>query len=683
MEIPTDRPASAPVAAAARRVVFGFGVREIGIGALAIAVLAAAGVWFHKRWAGNERELAAIRTELALKADAAEVYREHFAEIQDTAVQLHAWAESQNTEPVRTWARERVRRYDALVDRVDQEETAQKFAAIKAEVEELCARGEIAAAQAKLSALPELTFPVPTEFSRLKHDVYEVPIAQFSRQNPDFYRALHDFEPAAAKQDEAALRGEITRSGDAVTPQLMLKVDLLAAVAPSDDPVVSDWSALASAMDYFDGPDADTLAHWRRTQHALQAKDYQTAANEMQAIAISKVRTRQPFRAAFGRVLLKCRPDQPGEAYPYLVEAASAGDKQARLWVAQQDVQQKRYAQARRWLEAGVADGDGDSIPVLLQLYEQHIDEMLRDPLREAGTLERITDRPDAPADAWLMLGRLYERDDPRGSSKGKAFGCYQQAAAKGSAKGQAEVARCALEGAGTPQDLDLARDAACAAFAAGARAEAVPVLIELMRKVPARSAGAIAQLFGHEDVHTAVPYTETTTVVGPGVAQLKSMLAQYFDQIGKFGAAARFYGGANDGAAMRRHGELTAVHVCATCGGTGKVDDSAPCPTCGGTGRQICSFCGGSGFIYVPGVPPCPTCGGSGTMMQDRKLVACAACGGSGKGKGSVIKQDCSHCEHGYIRCPDCINGSIKITKECPDCHGHGTWTMADRATE
>jgi DnaJ-class molecular chaperone len=112
-------------------------------------------------------------------------------------------------------------------------------------------------------------------------------------------------------------------------------------------------------------------------------------------------------------------------------------------------------------------------------------------------------------------------------------------------------------------------------------------------------------------------------------------------------------------------------------------VQVSVPCPTCGGTGKHICSFCGGTGYILVPGSPPCPTCGGSGTMVQDRKVVVCAACGGTGKGKGSVIKQDCSHCNHGYIKCTDCVDGVIKVTKECPDCHGKGTWSLVDRSAE
>ncbi len=69
--------------------------------------------------------------------------------------------------------------------------------------------------------------------------------------------------------------------------------------------------------------------------------------------------------------------------------------------------------------------------------------------------------------------------------------------------------------------------------------------------------------------------------------------------------------------------------------------------------------------------------------MVQDRRVVACSACGGTGKGKGSVIKQDCTHCDHGYVPCSECKNGVITITKECPDCHGHGSWTLIDRGSD
>src|SRR6185369_4199032 len=103
------------------------------------------------------------------------------------------------------------------------------------------------------------------------------------------------------------------------------------------------------AVDYFENPDAATIDHWRAVQKALKAQDWQTATNEMQAIAISKVRTRQLFRAAFGRVLIKSHPEQPGDAYPYMFEAAATGDKQARAWVAQQDYNAKRYDQAKHW----------------------------------------------------------------------------------------------------------------------------------------------------------------------------------------------------------------------------------------------------------------------------------------------------------------------------------------------
>ncbi len=683
MDLPTERPASAPAAAAARRAVFGLGVRELGVGAIALVALAT-GLWYRHRASANEREIAAVRAELAMRADALSYYREKFAAIKATAAQLHALSDAQTTEPARSWARERAKRFDALLAKVDRERDARLFADANTAIAASCADGDLAGARAQLEALPPATFPAPEEFSRLRRQLYEEPLASFSRQSPELYRMFRQSEADLAKRDELALRSEIASAGaDNVTPQMMVKLDLLAAVAARDDPVVAEWSALASAIDYFETPNGETLAHWRKAQHALQAQDWQTATNEMQAIVNSKVRTRQPFRAAFGRVLLKSRPDAPAEAYPYLAEAAVAGDKQARAWLAQEDYRQRRYPQVQRWLEAAVADGDITVVPLLLEVYEKHGDAIGVDLSRRIGVLERVTDLPEAPPAAWLLLGRLYEAADPASGRASKALASYKQAAAKGSAVGHAEVARCALRGIGGPENLELARDEACRAFGAGEREKSVPLLLELLRRAPERAASAVQKLFEREQVATAASYNESRVVEGPGVAQLKAQLARYFDEAGMFGQAARFYAASRDPAAARRHAELTAAHACDTCGGTGKIQVSVPCPSCDGKGKQICSYCGGTGFIFVPGTPPCTTCGGSGTMIQGKRVVTCATCSGTGKGKGSVIKQDCTHCEHGYIRCTECTNGQIKDTKECPDCHGRGTWTMAERAGE
>ncbi len=684
MDFPTERPPAAPVAAAARRVIFGFGARELGVGAVALAVLTVTGFWFQRHARQNSAAWEHLRAELAMRSDAADVYRERFAALKAEAEQIRRWADGQTDEPLRTWARERSRRFDALVAAVDQESAAGAFDRGAKAIRELGANGDLAAARAELAQLPAPVFPALSEFTRLREQRYEKPLAEFSRQNPAFYRAFRRFDPDVAKPDELALRAEISAAGaENVTPQLMLKVDLLAAVAAPDDPVVADWSALASAIDYFDSPDGATLARWRRAQHALRANDWPTAAAEMQAIAVSKVRTRQPFRAVLGRALIKSRPDQPAQAYPYLVEAAASGDRQARTWVAQQDYRDRRYAQAQRWLEAAVADGDVDGVPLLLELYQKHADAIAADPARQAGVLQRVTDRGDAPPDAWLVLGRLYERGDPPGSTKAKAFACYTKAAGHGSAAANAELARCALGGIGTPVNLDQAVNAACEAYRGGEREAAARLLQELLRRDPERAAGAVQRLFAAESVVGGGGYMESRTVDGPGVSQLKGQLARYLDQIGQYGQAARFYDASRDPAAARRRAELTAAHACETCGGTGKIQESVPCPTCGGKGKQICSYCGGTGFMFVPGSPPCPTCGGTGSMIQDRKVVVCAACGGTGKGKGSVIKQDCPHCDHGYIRCPECNNGVIVISKECPDCHGHGTWRLVDKGSE
>lgn len=683
MELPTERPTSAPTSAAARGVVFGFGVRELGIGVVALAVLVLGGIWGYRELRRNSVVARAVQAQLALREDAASYYRERYAAMAAKAAQYRAAAEAQAAEPGRAWLRERARRYEAFAAQFNQDRALQGFSAKRKEIEQLLTQGEVELARQRTAELPLLAFPGPSEIERAKHEQYDAPLAEFSRRDPGLYRLLRQNEPEIARQDEAALRAEIMSAGVAgVTPQLILKVDLLAAVTPADDPVVAEWSALASAIDYFENPDAATISAWRRTQAAQRAQDWATATAEMQAIVNAKIRTRQPFRAAFGRALLKRNPDDIAAAYPYLAEAAAAGDRQARTWVAQADLKQKRYGSAQRWLEAAVADADPDAEPLLLETYERVPATGADETGRRIGLIERVTDRADASPSAWLMLGRLYEQADVPGS-KAKALAAYRRAAAKGSVAADAEVARCALRGVGGPVDLDLARDAACRVFAAGPREEIAGVLSEVLQRAPDRSAGAIQRLFEQEASNGGGGYAEKRIVDGPGVSQLKGQLARYLDQMGRYGQAARLYANAREPSAVQRHAQLTAAHACETCGGKGKVQVSAPCPTCGGKGKQICSFCGGTGTIFVPGTPPCTACGGSGTMVQDRKVVACSTCGGSGKGKGSVIKQDCTHCDHGYIHCAECIAGSIKVTKECPDCHGKGTWSLVERSGE
>ena len=681
MQIPTERPAPTR-AALARRTVFGFGVREIGIGVTALAILAAAGLWLRQRAGSDERDLQALRSQLAMREDAVMFYREKIAELRAAAAQFHATMDQQTPDAARIWARERTRRFDQLLAQLDREKEARLAGQAAKEVSRLLTQGDLAAARARLEQVPLVTYPGAAEFGRLRDELYEKPLANFSRQNPELYRTFRQFEPEAAKRDEKELRAEIAQANnDAVTPQMMLKVELLAAVAAPDDPVVAEWSALTSAIDVFENPDGPTLARWRRAQQAMREKDWDSATREMQSIVISKVRTRQPFRAAFGRALLRSRPDNPEEAYPYLAEAAAAGDKQARRWVANEDYSKGRYPQAKNWLEAALGDGDAEAVPLLLDLHDKHADALPKDPLHDIGVLKRVTDLPEAPAGAWLTLGRMYERGDVPGSAA-KAYSCYATAAAKGSAVASAEVARCALRGIGTPESPDQARDAACKAYLAGERERSVDVLNDLMQRVPQNTASAVQRMFEQEDVTNAARYTETRIVDGPGVTRLKGQLARYLDRIGMYGAAARLYSASSDAAGVRRLSELTLAHPCDTCGGKGKVLVAAPCPTCGGKGKQVCSFCGGSGFTWVPGSPPCNACGGTGSIMQDRRTVACSTCGGSGKGKGSVVKQDCGHCEEGYIRCSACDNGKIKVPSDCPECHGRGSWSLVDRST-
>lgn len=682
MELPTESPATTSTQATTRRLVFGLGVREIGFGTLALGLLALAGGWLLQDRSQKSGEARQVRAQVAMLADAAEVYRDRFAALEADAARVRRWAEDMAGEPGRTWAKERARRVDALVLRLNQDAAARRFEAVRQEVEQLIARGAVGEARARLANLPSVRFPGPAELERLKHEVIAAPLAEYSRQSPAFYRALRQYEPEIARRDEAALRAEIAAAGsEAITPQTMLKVDLLASVAASDDPLVAEWSALTSAMDYFEEPDAATLGRWRRAQHAARVQDWAAATAEMQAILKSRVRTRQPFRAAVGRALLKSRPDNPDEAYPFLAEAAAAGDKAARAWVAEQDLAQKRFAAARRWLEQALTEGEASVVGPLVDLYAKLPLADAEDARRRAAMLERVTDGPEPPAAAWLALGLLYERGDPPGSSPAKAFASYQRAAQAGMPAAELEVARCAMTGFGCVRDPELACAAAGRALRAGLREPAAALLNELMAAVPAAVASAVQRVFEQETVNTGGGYMESRMIDGPMVSALKGKLARYFDQLGQFGKAAKLYAAAGDAQAATRRAELTTVRSCQACGGKGEVQVAAPCPTCGGKGQQLCSFCGGSGSILAPGAPPCVTCGGSGAIAQERRVIACGACAGTGKGKGSVTKRDCADCEGGQIRCSACVNGSIKAPKECPECRGRGAWSLAERA--
>lgn len=665
------------VAAVARRAVFGFGTREIGLGVVGLGVLVGASALLSRPSPAELARRRQIQQQLAAGLRAADEYRGRFTALQHQVRAVEQWAAAEHADPMRRWAQERAHRYEALLAAADREAEARALAAGVSNISSLAQRGEWRRATDALGRLTVPEFPTGAGFDALRRTMLEAPLAEFSRDNPDYYRAFRQYEPEASRRDEVALRAEITGTDQrSATPQLMAKVDLLAAVAAADDPIVATWSSATSALDYFEAPDGATLARWADAQQAMHRGDWATAAAKMQAIMKSRVRTRQPFRAALGRALLKSRPDRPTDAYAFMAEAAAAGDRQARAWVADQDVQNHRYAAARHWLEARVADHEPEAVGQLIAVYRL---QPASDVDGEVATLEHVTGDPDAPASAWLLLGTLYERVDPP-DAKAKAVACYQRAAAKGSADALAEVARCALKGIGTARDPDAARDAAIGAYTAGSQETAAPVLLQLMTEAPETTATAVEVLLGRESIAGEGGYTESRVVDGPGVAALKVQVARYLDAHGRRGAAARLYRGLQDPKSIERYGELTAGHPCETCGGTGKVTVSAPCPTCGGKGTLTCSFCGGAGFVYVPGTPPCGTCGGTGRVRQDGKVVACATCAGTGRGQGTTVKQDCAHCDHGQVDCPDCAGGVVTRRKECPECHGVGTWTLAER---
>lgn len=682
MQPPLQRSEARPVPAAVRRTVLGFGLRELGVTAIAVALLVLGGAVWRSTVDRNQAEAEKqVRGQLALLEDAAVYYRERFSTLQATAAQLRQWADAQSNEPLRTWARERARRFEALVGSLNREPDVKAWTDARPRIEALLARGELDEAVRRLQGVPLVTFPGPSELARQREALFERPLAEFSRQNPGFYRALRQHEPELATRDEAALRAELRSAvGEALTPQRMLQLELLEAVAAPDDPLVAGLRAPTDALDYFENPDAATTAAWATAQSAQQRGDWNAAVRAMQHILASAVATRQPFRAAFGRALLRSRPDQPEQAYPYLAEAAASGDQDARRWVAREDLRQNRLSRAQRWLEAAVAEGDRSAREDLVRLYQAQPDRTSEEATRQAAVLEGMTANSDAPADAWHLLGRLYERHDAPGSSARKAFHCYRRAAERGSAAANLDVARCAWEGIGTERNPEIAREAVCRAWSGGEREPAAAMMMAMLQAAPEFFAPVLLRTLEANGGLARAGYSEQRTVDGPGVAALTAELARQLDRNGDFAGAARLYAVSGDAAAARRHAELVASHACERCGGKGTIQATASCPTCAGKGSQTCSFCGGTGSIFKPGSPPCTSCGGSGNLVQDRRVVACASCGGSGKGKGSVVKEDCVPCEGGQVRCTACESGRIKVPRECPDCEGQGTWSMVGR---
>src|SRR6185436_17005025 len=103
--------------------------------------------------------------------------------------------EAATAEPLKSWARERAAKFDALVARIEQPEVDAKFAALVREVEDLCARGNASDAHEALLRLRAPKFPAAVEFRELQAEVYLKPLANFSRQNPAYFRALQTYEP--------------------------------------------------------------------------------------------------------------------------------------------------------------------------------------------------------------------------------------------------------------------------------------------------------------------------------------------------------------------------------------------------------------------------------------------------------------------------------------------------------
>ena len=670
--------------AASPRPASGWSVARIPllVGVIGLGAMVSTGVWTKRR--ADERAVAAVQAvHVAVDAHESELgdFRGRMINLEWQAGKLRAQAYAASTEPEKSWLRESSRLFDSLVATIEREAGEKEILAELAEIRALANRGDPEAAARKMKRLRAVRFPEPDAFRRIKAEIYERPLAQFSRQNPAYYRVFKEHEPDAARADAAALRESLQAVGvESMTPQALLGFELFAAVAQPHDPLVADWQTLTTAADFFEDPDQETLTRWRQAQEAVRALDWPTAVARMQSIIHSAARTRQPFRAAYGKAILKNRPGDTVAAYPFMQEAAAAGDVAARAWVSDVDVADGRFDAALPLLEARVADGENGAIPSLLAIYAMPVERVVRDREREFGTLLRIVANPDAPPLASMLLARHYEERDGDSQAAANALACYVRAAEQQHQPALMEVARCCFEGIGTAPDLRAAGAWAAKAFESGERARSVPMLLELMRRAPEAVAKAIQQMFSHEHVASPGGYTETR-VEASGVAQLQQRLAEYLDRKGDYGAAARFYAqsGSRDAKVARRLGELTTARPCGECGGDGKTVITSRCSTCNGKGSLLCGACDGRGYNLVVGAPPCPTCGGTGGMVQDGRAVACAACTGTGKGKDSVTKKACGHCAAGKVACRACTSGQIKVTKDCAACDGRGSKSLAD----
>jgi len=625
-------------------------------------------------------EVQAIRAELKLLKSGVGEFRSKIEEFRWRAATVRAQAIAATAEPEGSWRREQARLFEALVREVEARVDEGTFLAGCAEVEALCEKKLVAAARGRLRRVPELRFPAGEAFQALREAVYARPLTQFSRQNPAYYRLLKENEPEIAAKDFAALRSMLVKLGVAsMTPQAMLGFDLFAAVAPQDDPLLADWQTLATAADYFEEPDEQTIARWRRAQAAVRKADWPTAVAEMQAIERTKVRTRQAFRAAYGRAILRNTPDAVAEVYPLFQEAARGGDREARAWVSEQDFAAERYASARTWLEARIEDGEREAVEPLLKIYAMKRADLPRDVLHERGVLNRILTAAGAPAEASMLMARNYEDPDAEPDAA-KAFRFYLRAARGGHEPAWIEVAERYAKGEGVAAEAGAAAAWATKAFAAGERERSVPLLLELMKRSPERVVAQIQSLFERESVAVPGGYTETR-VEPAGVTQLKVLVARFLDRKGMFADAAKVYGSLSgqDAAARQRLAELTAAHPCGECAGAGKVRTTPDCPVCAGKGTIACGVCSGRGYAMVPEVPACTVCAGAGGLVEDGRAVVCATCMGTGKGKPKVMRKPCASCVAGKVDCATCEGGKLNMTKECPRCRGRGVRALVD----
>ena len=143
------------------------------IGVAGLGALVTTGSWFKRQYDARQRsEVQAIQAEVAgLKKEATQ-YLERIENLHWHSAKMRSAAESTPEEPLKTWLRERAKKFESLVSRIEQQIDAATFTRQTKEIEDEFSRGNIHAARETMRRLHPPSFPAPAEFRQLQEEFY-------------------------------------------------------------------------------------------------------------------------------------------------------------------------------------------------------------------------------------------------------------------------------------------------------------------------------------------------------------------------------------------------------------------------------------------------------------------------------------------------------------------------------